>query len=52
MERGSRHTGVPSEILNLHQFCKMALLNQNMNQAIASTLRALHARSATDPYLR
>ncbi|MEH2428273.1 MAG: hypothetical protein V7K26_12345 [Nostoc sp.] len=29
-----------------------ALLNQNMNHAIASSLRALRTRSATEPYLR
>jgi hypothetical protein len=28
----------------------LALLNQNMNHAIASSLRALHARSAQEPY--
>ncbi|MEH2039770.1 hypothetical protein [Nostoc sp.] len=30
----------------------LALLNQNMNHAIASSLRALRTRSATEPYLR
>ena len=30
----------------------LALLNQNMNHAIASRLRALRARTGTEPYLR
>ncbi|WP_292738578.1 hypothetical protein [Nostoc sp. JL31] len=30
----------------------LALLNLSMNHAIASSLRVLRARSATEPYLR